>query len=119
MTPSIERAVIELKAATKKLKQTVATCQKRCKHAHIAECEYIPSKGYGAFAPIRICLSCGMTEDGWGCGYLVLRGNAEKIERDKLYELRQGLRITEEHKGPLLRKELTVLDYINGTKTGE
>lgn len=119
MTPSIERALAALNAAKKTLKSAVATQQKKCKHVKIAECDYVPSNGYGAFVPIRICLSCGMTEEGWGCGYIVLKGTAVPIDRNELYTKRQGLMILDKHKGPLLRKELTVVDYVNGVEPEE
>jgi hypothetical protein len=95
---------------------TIADVQKKCKHKELAECEYQTGYFDSAFPPTRVCLSCGLSEDGWGCGYIVLKAPDEKvgrINRDRLYQLREGLRITEDDKGPLLRKEITLAAMID------
>lgn len=89
-----------------------------CKHPTLAECDYEPSNYGTALPPLRICLSCGMTEPGWGCGNIILVQDDEKfgvsrVPRNTVYSLRQGLMITNEMKGPLLRKEHDVAFYVN------
>lgn len=61
--------------------------------------------------PKRICLDCGLTEEGWGCGHIVLKNQSPfvgNIDRNVLNSLHVGLNITDEMKGPLLRKEKTL-----------
>lgn len=111
MDRRIERALKSCAAATLKLKDVVRSVQRACKHADLAECSYQP----GVSPPWRICRCCGMTEEGWGCGFLVLRGEAVPINRDEVYRLRRGLHIREDHKGPLLRREITVEDLFDNT----
>lgn len=39
----------------------------------------------------RVCLDCGLTDEGWGCGYQVLtpaREHIGRISRDKLLNIR-------------------------------
>lgn len=81
--------------------------QKECAHSALVEADYVPSTAYThARPPIRMCTHCGMTEDGWGCGYVVLRGtNVPMVERDDIMGARLGLWIWEDIKGPLLRGE--------------
>jgi hypothetical protein len=96
---------------------TVRDVQKKCKHKFLAECDYRPSDYGSASPPIRICLDCGLTEEGWGCGFIVLKRDEEfvgKISRDKLYSLRKGVIIDSELKGPLLRKECSLAMVIDG-----
>lgn len=82
-----------LKQAEEKLEEVVEWAQSTCEHSNIAECD-----SYSSFTtqpPIRICLDCGITEEGWGCGYKFLREkqadlSPRGISRDKLYSLRVG-----------------------------
>lgn len=114
MTPSIESALVALGLAGKKYRQVVKRQQICCKHpqSELIECEYLAFSGGGSLAPMRVCLKCGMSEQGWGCGYLVLRGNARVVLRDDLYSFRHGLMVTEDDKGPLLRGETTVAELV-------
>ena len=110
-----------VRAAERRREHVVRMVQIVCPHKEVAECNYRPSDYFDALPPIRICLHCGMTEDGWGCGYLVLGPHhadaaMARIDRDELYRLRQGLSITDKHKGPLLRQEVTVDDLISAVK---
>ena len=62
-----------------------------------------------------------MTEDGWGCGYIVLHNSNEdigvpEISWDRLLEIQGGLHIDDELKGPLLRREIRLADVIRGKK---
>jgi hypothetical protein len=112
------RSVKDIEADIAKLKRehndAIKKAQTTCKHKHLREVDY--KKLYeSCLPPFRICLDCGMTEDGWGCGYIVLRGGDEAIPsigRDEAYRLRRGLMIWDDHKGPLLRKETTVAELV-------
>lgn len=84
--------------------------QIKCSHDYIAELDC------GSSPPMRVCLSCGITEDGWGCGFILLKNKTElgvpSIKRDAFFELRQGYYLRESLKGPLLRREVTIADLI-------
>ena len=110
MTPKIEAAKAALKQAQRNLYLAVYQQQLRCKHTTLSEAPYLPSDYGDPLPPVRVCHSCGMTEDGWCCGYLVLKGDARPVSRDHLYKMRQGLMIVAAHKGPILRREVTVRD---------
>lgn len=114
MIPSIQKAKLAVDAAEANLSEIVRLLQKRCKHENLIEAEYQPDN-YGGFSfpPLRMCADCGMTEDGWGHGYVVLKGLAQAVSRDRIYEQRIGLRIHSHYKGPLLRKEITVDELID------
>jgi hypothetical protein len=98
------------------LTATVRQVQKKCKHTQQAECDYLPSEFGNSHPPARICLDCGLVEEGWGCGYKVLTNDPEfvgTISRDKLYQQRFGVIIDSELKGPLIRRECTLNDIID------
>mgnify|MGYP001568327781 CR=1 FL=1 len=111
MKPKLERLRAKIEQARLALEEAVAAEQAVCKHEHLAECDYKPLYE-GALPPMRMCLSCGMTEDGWGCGYVVLNGKASPIGRDALYAKRSGLAIQDCHKGRLIRREVTVAELV-------
>lgn len=82
----------ELNSLKKRINKEIDSLQDKCSHKNIAEAGYIPSSYWRkATPPIRICLDCGLTEDGWGCGYKILRTeNPSKIDRNILYSKRKG-----------------------------
>ena len=99
MNREIKRALAKVSQARKALSTVVEDVQSKCQHKHVAECEYQPSQYGNAFVPVRICLDCGVTEDGWGIGFVVLRPKrVVKIDRDELYALRIGKHYDEEGK---------------------
>jgi hypothetical protein len=114
MIPIIERKRKALAKAEAELAAMVRYVQKHCNHEKLAECDYNHRETFSSDPPIRICLECGLTEEGWGCGYKVLSAAVSKIDRKELYRRREGLMITDEMKGPLIRKEVTVDDLIDG-----
>ena len=68
-----------------------------CKHEAIAECAAMEPEW-------RICLECGLTEEGWGCGFEVLVAESERIgtiDRDKLLRLRTVSLWQRDHGQPL------------------
>ena len=110
--PRLQRAVDALAAAKAELARAVASQQAICQHLDLIECDYMPMYAGGALPPIRLCCTCGMTEDGWGCGHIVLKGAIVRASRDAVYAGRLGLHISDEEKGPLLRREVTVADLV-------
>jgi hypothetical protein len=112
MRPSIQRALEEKAEAAARLDAAVRRAQKTCRHLDLIEADYLPMYE-GALPPIRACCSCGMTEDGWGCGYIVLKGRVHQVSRDLVYQTRQGLHISDDDKGPLLRGETTVAALVD------
>lgn len=115
MTPKLERLLDAVTTAQRELAIEVAHRQKLCKHTKLAECDYLPSKGYGGTPPMRVCLACGISEEGWGSGFYLLRPRMTPavISRDQLYRLRLGVALFDHHRGPLLRKETTVREMID------
>ena len=136
MHKRITQARKKLDKAREAFNEAVREIQKTCDHPELGEADYKPLSGGGAFPPLRICLHCAMTEDGWGPGFVVLRdagasgkgargkASAEspmrrvrpvrRISREEIYDLRQGLMVVDAHKGPLLRKEATVAEFVDG-----
>jgi hypothetical protein len=97
----IQGAETDYRAALAHFDDVVRIEQAACPHAAIAECEY----EHGAFSdsrpPLRICLDCGLTEEGWGIGYKVLVRDKRfigHIDRYDLYQLRKGQTILDEDK---------------------
>jgi len=91
----INDAIGKVKQADIELNIAVAHAQDKCTHGNIAECDYSSSDYRDTFPPIRICLDCGLTEEGWGCGYRTLVEKSSQlsprgISRDMLYKLRIG-----------------------------
>ena len=116
MNRSILKAKDRATAQQIRYVKTVARVQAKCKHEHLAECEYKPLNYLDPLPPMRICLDCGMTEEGWGVGYVVLKEDAPvAILREDLYRLRHGfvLRQDGEDHGDLLRGTTTVGELLS------
>lgn len=111
MKKHLERLRRNFEKARIALQTAIATEQQTCTHTNLEECIYLPQH-IGALPPMRVCCDCGLSEEGWGPGYVVLKGEAHSISRDVLYRKRQGFVICDEHKGPLLRNEATVAQLI-------
>lgn len=90
----INNYLTRVKQAQRELELCVLSVQTECNHKDIAECGYSYSDYRDTFSPIRICLDCGITEEGWGCGYktLIQRDgfSPRVISREDLYKLRIG-----------------------------
>ncbi|HVE80983.1 MAG TPA: hypothetical protein VNA68_02480 [Candidatus Dormibacteraeota bacterium] len=61
-----------------------------CRHKRIIEVDYKPQTHLPSLAPRRMCLDCGIEEQGWGAGYKIL--TKEPLEtlkdRDEFYSRR-------------------------------
>ena len=112
MKQKLQRLYNKMRAAETAFAAAVSAEQQVCKHKTQEECDYLPSNYGNALPPVRVCCDCGMTEDGWCCGYIVLKGPAKPISRETLYAKRQGFALRAEHKGPLLRHEASLAQLI-------
>lgn len=83
-----------------------------CTHETVGEAPYKHSEHLANLPPLRVCLVCGLVEEGWSCGYLVLKNElVYSLTRDQAYDLR-SVTIEQKDKGPLLRKEVTLKQLI-------
>lgn len=105
----ITRAAKKLSAVKESFRTLIKHEQTKCKHEDIAEASDMSG------APVRICLSCGLSEEGWGSGYTVLTCEMpRKISSEKLRSLRVGP-ILYQGSNPqtkFLRKEITKEEYV-------
>lgn len=113
----LERLEREVAVQRVLYRQALVSLQSRCVHPQLLECPYQPGRSVGdggAMPPIRICCTCGMTEEGWGPGYVVLHDSKQvgTITRSKLYEARRGLMIGDTDKGPIIRRQKTVQQLL-------
>lgn len=113
MKRSLETLLGRAQKARAQFESAVSNEQQVCEHKTLEECDYLPSHHGSSLPPIRVCCDCGITEEGWGPGYVVLKGKAHGISRDALYGKRQGLMVNDAHKGPLLRREVTVAQLVS------
>lgn len=111
MNKRIVAAKRKLDRAEKLFQNTLATIQLSCGHHHVAECSYNPSDYFSnsSSPPERVCLDCGIAEEGWGTYYILNQPDDRvyHISRDEFYKIRIGAWIQDEEKTLLLRKEKT------------
>ena len=63
--------------------------QLACPHREVVEADYWPSDYGHSMPPFRVCVVCGFSEEGWGCGYQILASEvARAVTRDEGYRLR-------------------------------
>ena len=114
---SILYAQKEVERARKHLTNSIFAAIALCDHKSIGECEYLHNDFMDSSPPARVCLDCGLVEEGWSAGYLVLQSlDLIKLSREELWSLRT-VTIVGADKGPLLRKEQTLMDIV-GLKLG-
>jgi hypothetical protein len=81
----------ELKQLTVEHAAALAAFQKACPHECVLE---TPMRdGYfTTHPPMRVCVTCGWAEEGWGCGYGLLEDGREAIHISitRFNELRRG-----------------------------
>ena len=100
--PSIQKAQALFRTQSAAYHKKIAAAQLRCRHRHIGECELTQHSGW-LERPERVCMKCGLSEIGWGCGHhaLTITDNiqiVQEISRSQLQQQRLGLHITEENK---------------------
>lgn len=96
----INKYADRVKLAQHDLDTIISSVQAECKHDHVAECDYQPSEFFNALPPMRVCLECGISEEGWGCGFKVLKEKIQglsprQISRKDLYYIRCGKYISQ------------------------
>jgi hypothetical protein len=82
-----------LQLKRQKLEDAIVTrlraLRKTCKHPIVWEADYIPHDYGNSMPPIRMCEACRIEEEGWHCGYQILKDNPKRIikqvERETLY----------------------------------
>lgn len=83
---SIREVIEGLDKELKKLKDRrdarLASLQSKCKHKSIYEGEYKEQVYFDSLPTFRVCSDCGYAEEGWGCGYYLLNGEAIQVKRD-------------------------------------
>lgn len=104
MRAAINVAREKLDHARAVYRKTVRKEQLNCKHLRVAQ------ENSNAWPAGRVCLDCGIWESQ-SCGFLVLNAKHPVLHRD-ISKITTGARITDEDKGPLLRREKTVRDLI-------
>jgi hypothetical protein len=110
---AIRAAQTEVTRASKNLVDTYLGVITVCDHNTQGEAPYQEDR-YGSHhsPPLRVCMKCGLVEEGWGCGYLVLTNElVYNLTRDQVFQLR-SVQIENEAKGPLVRKEITVTELV-------
>jgi hypothetical protein len=109
---AIYRARGAVLAAHLELARAIYRTASRCKHSKIAECNYEHREYSSSSPPSRLCLQCGLCEEGWGCGYLVLNTAMPlMLGRDELFKL-ATVHIYDADKGPVLRREAVLSDLL-------
>lgn len=109
LNENILHAEAVLYNANSKYLNTVRAVQMNCDHRQVGEAPHS-----GGLPLVRICLSCGMTEDGWGISHQVLKSDFKmQVTREYVYTYRHGLILNEARKEKLLRKEATLSQLIN------
>ena len=110
---AIRAALDDVKRATQNLAEVRLAVISGCDHNTQGEAPYQEDR-YGSHhsPPLRVCMKCGLVEEGWGCGYLVLTNEpVYNLTRDPVFQLR-SVQIENEDKGPLIRKETTVAELV-------
>lgn len=87
----IQRAVDDLKDKQRSLiDRTIAECSHPI--VHIRKKPYNDKGWIGCDRPWLICAACGLTEEGWGCGYKELKHadykDVPQISREMWLEMR-------------------------------
>ena len=90
------KSIIKLNDKINKLKEKkdslIKSTQKTCKHEFCVECDYQSMDYFDSLPPSKLCLNCGLKEDGWGCGYEKLKDTKNRLNvivpRNILYKLR-------------------------------
>lgn len=69
--------------------ELVERVQRECTHPAdgIYEAPYVKAGWLSAQPPYRVCLRCGWAEEGWGCGWQLLRTADESYERPPRFRL--------------------------------
>lgn len=80
----------DVKVAQTFLDITIREIQETCAHLRLGECPYAAHQYGHACPPLRVCMDCGLCEEGWVCGYKILIGDVTKLTRSRLLSLKRG-----------------------------
>jgi hypothetical protein len=91
----LERLQIKIDALLKEKRELIDKTIKECEHplAAIRELPYKPpiNSFFTAEPPHLVCTACGLSEQGWGCGYKKLKHadnkNVKQITREEWSEV--------------------------------
>jgi hypothetical protein len=102
-----------LAAAQMKYRYLLADTIAECKHEHVGEAPYKHNEWMPSDPDFRVCLQCGLREEGWGCGYKILRASlVTKWSREDLFNESRGITIDDDDKSLLVRREVTMLELV-------
>jgi len=105
---AIRAALDDVKRAKENLLGAIYAVTSACAHDSVGEAPYQYNDHLANSPPKRVCMHCGLVEEGWSAGYLVLKNELVfKLTRDQVYDLRT-VQIDQEDKGPIIRKEVTL-----------
>jgi len=76
MPPALAVQAHELQSVVSKSEDALLTLlpilRKQCEHSRVIETDYVAQTFLPSLKPRRLCLDCGIEEEGWGAGYHVL-----------------------------------------------
>ena len=77
---SVKLADHKILTLKRRRERMILDFQKKCKHAHLNLREASPrhSVFLSTLAPFRVCVACGLAEEGWGCGYFKLKSTEKR-----------------------------------------
>ena len=87
---AIIKNAAEQKELAKSAKMLIQQLRNACKHEVVIETPYQGGEMM-TLPPRRLCVVCGLEEDGWGSGYKALRNVPIKVidDRDEFYRYRE------------------------------
>jgi len=103
--PNLIAAERNVKEAKKNLNATIVETINSCKHEYVGvykDCS----------PPERVCLQCGLTEPGWGVGYILLTHEFIKDIGRREYLDSRTLGLTEDIKSRIHKKISTLKDEL-------
>jgi hypothetical protein len=88
LSPAIRKAQDKLEQADRELHATIFEEIGKCPHPNVGEALY-SSSSFSTSPPFRVCLDCGLAEDGWGAGYRILTARlVYNLTRDQAFDIR-------------------------------
>lgn len=117
MDKYLQSARDDMKFYTERYKTVLLDTQLACTHEELLEREwYSYADWLPAHPPIRVCSNCGLSEEGWGCGYFYLKDapfrTVTKTTKANADTYRRGKLINNSNKGKLLRGELSLREFL-------
>lgn len=112
-TQTIERQQSEIKETQKALDDAVRQLTELCKHPLVFEGKSDVRDNFEGdeytIPPCRVCMECGLAEEGWGCGYLdladeegrdvVITDRSKALQYSKLYRSQTEMNTLRDKRG--------------------